>query len=253
MDVRVGLRRRLIPENVSAGDQNTAIHQGDPLVEKGLVLYQELELSGFQDRSKLQECANCFLLAAESGCDEAVVWIRTFLESLPVSNTLPSNTLDLLRWFAKASESEKQVRRIARRMFLQISDGGKPIAKSKIEESIGRLFGDRPDAPTYADFRKASSQLKSSVTTLLNASLVLADADEVPYYFEISLAFGNYNIVLSFQIPEEIFVQAALKYAKGKYLSPEFPSLTPDKLEDFKKANFVKRVCMYQACTALYN
>ena len=181
MDVR--RRLNVISENVSAGSPNAAVHKEDPLLERGMLLYQELELSGFEDRGKLEECAKYFLLAAESGSDEAVVWIRTLLESLPVSlpvsTTLPSNTLSLLRWFAKATENEKHVRRVARHMFYQISDGGNPIAKSKVEQSTKRLFSDRPDVAGNADLMKASSQLQSSVTNLLHASLVLADAHEV--------------------------------------------------------------------------
>eukprot|EP00731_Ephydatia_muelleri_P020320 Em0013g47a len=226
------VRRRLTSGSVPADvSNNAAIQRGHALVERGLALYQELELTDFQDRSKLEECSKCFLQAAENGSDEAVDWIRNFLESLPVSNELSSSTLNLLRWFAQANESEKQVRRTAKRIFMLISDDGKPIAKSRIKESVERLFSDRSDRISSADLMKASVQLKSSVTHLLHASLVLAEADEVA---------------------EETFVKAAQKYVKGKYLSADISSLTPDKLEDFKKANFVKRVYDYPWQTVYY-
>lgn len=232
------VRRRLTYK--SDVSNNAEAQREHSQTERGFALYQELELTGFQDRSKLEECSKCFLQAAENGSDEAVDWIRTFLKSLPVSNELSRSTLDLLRWFTQASESEKQIRRTAKHIFHLISDDGKPIVQSKIEESVERLFSDRSDGCGSADLMKASAQLKSSVTHLLHASLVLAGGDEV----NILSANNVDTCYVIFQIAEEIFVKAAQKYTKGKYLSADISaSLTPDKLEDFKKGNFVKKVC----------
>lgn len=124
--------RRRNPETAKA-DRSTGsppVEQQDvastknPLMERGLKLYEEAEQTGFQDENRLEKSLNYFVEAAENGADDAVEWISSFLSSmtaLPPSVVLPESLVKAMQWLTEASESEKQVRAVAKSMFSKMA------------------------------------------------------------------------------------------------------------------------------------
>lgn len=182
--------RRRNPENIGAGESvqisTTTPKARDPLISKGLQLYEEAEQTGFNNHETLQTSLKFFIQAAEQGVDEGTDWIKTFLGSLsalPTSVLLPDSLVKVMKWIVEATDTEKQVRNIAKSMFHKMSDGQTSISKDKIDQSAEKLLSAGPNESVYvgndSDLIKSSKLLKGSVKRLLQESVIKSGTKEV--------------------------------------------------------------------------
>lgn len=182
--------RRRNPENIGAGESvqisTTTPKARDALISKGLQLYEEAEQTGFNNHETLQTSLKFFIQAAEQGVDEGTDWIKTFLGSLsalPTSVLLPDSLVKVMKWIVEATDTEKQVRNIAKSMFHKMSDGQTSISKDKIDQSAEKLLSAGPNESVYvgndSDLIKSSKLLKGSVKRLLQESVIKSGTKEV--------------------------------------------------------------------------
>lgn len=154
----------------------------NPLVDRGLELYEEAELSGFEDRDTLEKSLHFFVQAAENGANEAVHWIDSFLDSmaaLPASVVVPDRLLKVMNWITKATESERQVRIVAKSMFSKMAGHNRAIPREKIEQSAQVLVSSESESIHVSPEIAKSKQLQGSVKRLMHSALMQSGSDEV--------------------------------------------------------------------------
>ena len=154
----------------------------NPLVDRGLELYEEAELSGFEDKDTLEKSLHFFVQAAEIGTNEAVHWIGSFLDSmaaLPASVVVPDRLLKVMNWITKATESERQVRIVAKSMFSKMAGHNQAIPRGKIEQSAQMLVSSESESIRVSPEIAKSKQLQGSVKRLMHSALLQSDSDEV--------------------------------------------------------------------------
>jgi len=152
----------------------------NPLVDRGMKLYEEAEHSGFENRDLLEKSLHFFVQAAETGTKEAVSWIGSFLDSmaaLPPSVVIPDKLLKVMKWVTEATDSERQVRVVAKSMFSKMAGRNQTIPRMKIDDSAQILLSSESESvsPEIAK----SKQLKSSVKKLMHSALLQSGSDEV--------------------------------------------------------------------------
>lgn len=152
----------------------------NPLVDRGMKLYEEAEHSGFENRDSLEKSLHFFVQAAETGTKEAVSWIGSFLDSmaaLPPSVVIPDKLLKMMKWVTEATDSERQVRVVAKSMFSKMAGRNQAIPRMKIDDSAQILLSSESESvsPEIAK----SKQLKSSVKKLMHSALLQSGSDEV--------------------------------------------------------------------------
>lgn len=154
----------------------------NPLVDRGLELYEAAELSGFEERDTLEKSLNFFVQAAENGANEAVHWIGSFLDSmaaLPASVVVPDRLLKVMKWITKATESERQVRIVAKSMFSKMAGHNRAIPRGKIEQSAQMLLSSENENIRVSPEIAKSKQLQGSVKRLMHSALLQSGSDEV--------------------------------------------------------------------------
>jgi len=176
--------RRRFPETVSAGDGKSEDDR-DPLVKRGLQLYQKAEQDGFQDNPSLVEGLNMFIQAAENGVDEASDWIGSFLGSvsaLPANVVLPDKLVKVLNWVKAATAEEKKVHCTAKAMFQKMTGGKQELAKDDIDEAANKLLASKSGEGETTKMVKSSKMLIGSVRRLLEEAAAKSTTDMVPVY-----------------------------------------------------------------------
>ena len=191
--------RRRNPETIkpssSHGDEGSTLEeeaapveqsQGNcqnPLVERGLQLSEEAEQSGFRNVDSLQKSLECFIQAAENGVQDAGNWIGSFLSSIPAlppSVILPSSLVKVMQWVTRATDTEKQIRIVAKSMFSKMTGPENPtIPKSKIDERAQLLLASQSEHAHTPGLAKSAKELRSSVKRLLHSALLLSGSEEV--------------------------------------------------------------------------
>ena len=154
--------------------------EANPLVDRGMKLYEEAEHSGFENRDSLEKSLHFFVQAAETGTKEAVSWIGSFLDSmaaLPPTVVVPDSLMKVMRWITEATESERQVRVVAKSMFSKMAGRSQAIPRAKIDESAQILLSSESESvsPEIAK----SNQLKGSVKKLMHSAVLQSGSDEV--------------------------------------------------------------------------
>lgn len=182
--------RRRNPETVGAGAISDTARgppaSRNPLIERGLQLYEEAEQGGFTNEETLEKSLKFFIQAAEQGIDEATGWIESFLGSLsalPASVILPSSLVKVMKWVTEATEAEKQIRNIAKSMFHKMVDGQSSIPRDKIDQSAEKLLSMESSEGGFASetsgLVKSSKLLKGSVKRLLQEAVIKSGTKEV--------------------------------------------------------------------------
>ena len=199
--------RRRNPENVGAGTNSdtargppTSTKSRNPLVERGLQLYEEAEQGGFTDNETLEKSLKFFIQAAEQGIDEASGWIESFLGSLsalPASVVLPGSLVKVMKWVTEATESEKQIRSIAKSMFHKMGGGQSSIPQNVIDQSAEKLLSKEPSEGGFASaietpgLVKSSKLLKGSVKRLMQEAVIKSGTKEVSGLYQTQVWLFN--------------------------------------------------------------
>ena len=185
MEIRRRNPETLGPEGERKSEEDRPSEQqakSNPLVNKGIQLYNEAEQSGFQNVESLKKGLQYLVEAAEDGVDDAIGWIGTFLSVTPSQlPTLPNHLLKVMHWVVGSNEAERRIRVIAKTMFSKMAQGSgetKIIPKSKIDESAQLLLSSSAEShpPGLA---KSAKELRSSVKRLLHSAMLLSGSDEV--------------------------------------------------------------------------
>ena len=206
---KMSTARRRVPESLqpgqsenAAGDKSTegSVHhvryggkaheepgraeESHPLVRRGLELYERAEQDGFRNGDTLRDSLRYFVQAAEGGSEEALDWIGSFLDALSGLPRAAVDTADNLKshleWLQSSSETERQVRVVAKVMFSKMADSDGLVRRSRFDEcSRALLEAGTAEGAHSPEMVKSSSQIQGAVKDLLHSAILQSGVEVV--------------------------------------------------------------------------
>lgn len=203
-------------------DEGEQAQEGHILVRRGLELYEKAEHSGFQSESALQESLQCFVQAADGGSCEALHWIASFLDalpSLPESVSIPDSMRAHMKWLRRSTETERQIRTIAKAMFWKMAGSDAVIPRCDFSERSRGLCRVGVDGSSSAAVAKSAQQLEGAVKSLLHKAVLQSDSSVVssllPLYLVPQSLPSRPPVHLSFLL----FIYTSLPLSRFPFLS----------------------------------